>query len=71
MVDGHISTANLGEFKIPTSYGCPQVNHRPDRESHGAAPFKDKAIADAIGVRLFELPLTAEKIYWALKQTQD
>jgi CO/xanthine dehydrogenase Mo-binding subunit len=24
------------------------------------------AIADACGVRLFDLPLSAEKIYWAL-----
>jgi CO/xanthine dehydrogenase Mo-binding subunit len=26
------------------------------------------AIADACGVRLFELPLSAEKIYWALQR---
>jgi len=26
------------------------------------------AIADAVGVRLFELPLSAEKLYWALKK---
>jgi CO/xanthine dehydrogenase Mo-binding subunit len=26
------------------------------------------AIADACGVRMFELPLSAEKIYWAMNQ---
>ena len=25
------------------------------------------AVADATGVRLFDLPLTSEKVYWALK----
>ena len=29
------------------------------------------AIADATGVRLFELPLSAERIYWALYGTQS
>ena len=27
-----------------------------------------QAVADAVGARLFELPITAEKIYHALKQ---
>jgi xanthine dehydrogenase molybdenum-binding subunit len=28
------------------------------------------AVADAVGVRIFELPLTAEKIYRALKEKE-
>jgi CO/xanthine dehydrogenase Mo-binding subunit len=54
------------------------------RTDGGVAPFESKAIgefannsppaaianaiADAVGVRLFELPITAEKIYHALKE---
>jgi CO/xanthine dehydrogenase Mo-binding subunit len=25
------------------------------------------AVADAVGVRIFDLPITAEKIYWSLR----
>ncbi len=54
------------------------------RSGGGLAPFEAKAIgefannsppaavanalADAVGARLFELPITAEKIYHALKE---
>ena len=29
------------------------------------------AIADAVGVRFFDLPITAEKLYWALKLKKE
>jgi hypothetical protein len=28
------------------------------------------AVADAVGVRFFELPLTAERVYWKLRDGQ-
>ena len=62
------------------------VENRISREPHRTMPFGGKAIAenpnvpklaaianaiaDACGVRLFELPLTAEKIYWALRNKE-
>ena len=53
------------------------------RSGGGLAPYEAKgigelannsppaanAVADAVGVRVFELPITAEKIHHALKET--
>ncbi len=33
------------------------------------SPTAANAVADAVGVRVFELPITAEKIHHALKET--
>jgi CO/xanthine dehydrogenase Mo-binding subunit len=82
IVDGRISTLNLGEFKIPTTQDIPKLTTLLMEGATGPTPFQGKAVAeipnvptaaaianavaDATGVRLFELPLTAEKIYWSL-----
>ena len=84
MVDGKIATANLGEAKLPCICDIPPLKTVLVESPTGPTPFGGKqiaenpnvptaaaianAIADACGVRLFELPLTAEKIYWALNQ---
>lgn len=84
MVDGKIATFNLGEFKIPTAPDVPKLTTLLLESPTGPVPFQGKAIAeipnvptaaavanaiaDAVGVRLFDLPLTAEKIYAALNQ---
>ncbi len=86
MADGHVSTANLGEFKIPTTMEIPNLNTVLLESATGPAPFHGKAIAeipnaptaaaianavaDAVGIRLFELPLTAERVYKSLKQVE-
>ncbi len=82
LVDGKMATANLGEFKIATAADVPQLTTVLMESSTGPSPFQGKAIAeipnvptaaalanaiaDAVGVRLFDLPLTSEKIYAAL-----
>jgi CO/xanthine dehydrogenase Mo-binding subunit len=83
IVDGRIATLNLGEFKIPTAQDIPKLTTVLLQGATGPVPFEGKAVAeipnvptaaaianavaDAVGVRLFELPLTAERIYWELK----
>src|SRR5215470_758659 len=86
LVDGKMATANLGEFKIPTAADVPKLTTHLMESPTGPVPFQGKAIAeipnvptaaaianaieDAVGVRLFDLPLTAEKIYTALNKKE-
>ena len=85
LVDGKIATMNLGEFKIPTAADVPKLTTLLMESPTGPVPFQGKAIAeipnvptaaavanaiaDAVGVRIFDLPLTSEKIYAALHNT--
>ncbi len=80
--DGRITTAHLGDFKIPTSADTPPLRTVLLEPVDGPVPFQGKAIGeipnvptaaaivnavhDAVGVRLYELPATAEKIVAAL-----
>jgi CO/xanthine dehydrogenase Mo-binding subunit len=82
MIDGKIVTLTLGESKLPSIADIPRLETVLVESPTGPTPFGGKAIAenpnvptaaaianavaDAIGVRLFELPITAEKIYHAL-----
>jgi CO/xanthine dehydrogenase Mo-binding subunit len=82
LVDGKMATANLGEFKLPTVADVPKLTTVLMEDATGPTPFQGKAIAeipnvptapaianaieDAVGVRLYDLPLTSEKIYKAL-----
>jgi len=84
MVDGKIATLTLGESKLPCIADVPRLKTVLVESPTGPTPFGGKAIAenpnvptaaaianaiaDACGVRLFELPLTAEKIYWAMNR---
>jgi CO/xanthine dehydrogenase Mo-binding subunit len=79
MIDGKIATVNLGEFKIPNAADVPELTTLLMESPTGPAPYEGKAIAeipnvptaaaianaiaDAVGVRLFDLPLTSEKVY--------
>jgi CO/xanthine dehydrogenase Mo-binding subunit len=81
--DGRIITLTLGEAKLPCIADIPALKTVLIESPTGPTPFAGKsiaenpnaptaaaianAIADACGVRLFELPLTAEKIYRALQ----
>ncbi|NIO11506.1 MAG: molybdopterin-dependent oxidoreductase [Deltaproteobacteria bacterium] len=87
LADGHVTTANLGEFKIPTPREIPDLTTVLLESPTGPTPYHGKAIAeipnaptaaaianavaDAIGIRLFELPLTAERVYKSLKQINE
>jgi len=84
MEGGQVTNANLGSYKLPTAADIPELETVLVRSSGGVGPYGAKAIgelannsppaaianavADAVGVRLFELPITAEKIYHALKE---
>ncbi len=83
MVDGKITTLTLGEAKLPCIKDVPPLRTALIETPTGPTPFAGKAIAenpnvptaaaianaiaDAVGVRIYELPLSAEKIYWAMK----
>jgi len=84
IVDGKIVTLTLGESKLPCIADVPPLKTVLVESPTGPTPFGGKAIAenpnvptaaaianaiaDACGVRLFDLPLTAEKIYWAMNR---
>ena len=87
MIDGKIATLTLGESKLPCIADVPPLKTVLVESPTGPTPFGGKAIAenpnvptaaaianaiaDACGVRLFELPLTAEKIYWAMNRKNE
>jgi CO/xanthine dehydrogenase Mo-binding subunit len=81
--DGRISTLSLGDYKLPVIADAPPLTTVILEDPAGPGPFEAKAIGemsispvpaaianaifDACGVRLTELPLTAENIYFALQ----
>jgi CO/xanthine dehydrogenase Mo-binding subunit len=82
LIDGKMATANLGEFKMATIADVPKLTTVLMQDATGPTPFQGKAIAeipnvptaaaianavyDAVGVRLYDLPLTSEKVHGAL-----
>jgi len=83
MEGGRIANAHLGEYKLPTICDVPPLETVLVHSGGGTGPFEAKAIgemannsppaaianavADAVGARLFELPITAERVLAALK----
>jgi len=81
--DGRVEVANFGEYKIPTARDIPPLKTVIVPSDSGVGPYKVKgigenpispvapaianAIEDAVGVRIKDLPITAEKIYRALR----
>jgi CO/xanthine dehydrogenase Mo-binding subunit len=84
MDGGKVTNNNLGDYKLPSVKDIPELKTVLVKTTGGVGPLDSKpigefanngppaaianAIADAVGVRLFELPLKAEKIYQALKR---
>ena len=80
---GRIQNANLAEYKIPTALDVPNIECMivESNEPHGPFGAKEvgegaimptipailNAVYDAIGERIWELPLTPERVYLALK----
>jgi CO/xanthine dehydrogenase Mo-binding subunit len=80
--EGRIINGNLGEYKLPTVADLPPLETVLIHTSGGTGPYEAKAIgelannatpaaianavADATGGRLFELPITAQRVYTAL-----
>jgi CO/xanthine dehydrogenase Mo-binding subunit len=76
--DGAVITAHLGDYKLPTVMDIPELETVLLPGGSGAAPFSTTAIGemsnvalpasitnavfDAVGVRLVELPVSAEKV---------
>jgi CO/xanthine dehydrogenase Mo-binding subunit len=76
--DGAVITAHLGDYKLPTVMDIPELETVLLPGGGGAAPFSTtsigemsnvalpaaitNAVFDAVGVRLLELPVSAEKV---------
>ncbi len=84
--NGRILTANLGDYKIPCMRDVPPLKTVLVEDPAGPGPFAAKqigenaiiatagavanALDDAVGVRISDLPLTEEKIYFALESAR-
>jgi CO/xanthine dehydrogenase Mo-binding subunit len=80
--EGRMANASLADYKIPTSLDLPEIDPLFIEIEDPAGPYGSKglgeivmvpvigavanAAADAAGVRITDLPLTAEKIYQAM-----
>ncbi len=80
---GHVLNGNLGDYKMPTIADVPPLETVLVHTADGTGPYEAKAIgelannataaaianavADATGCQLFELPITAERVYVALR----
>ena len=84
--EGRISTLSLGDYKIPTMPDIPQLETVLLEPGPGPAPFQSRgigessnvpvagaianAVYDAAGVRILDLPITAEKVLRALQEKE-
>jgi CO/xanthine dehydrogenase Mo-binding subunit len=80
--DGRVSTLNFGDYKMPTVRDLPQLETVLLPSEQGAGPYNIRgigehsciavapaiinAVEDACGVRIRNLPVTAEKVYQGL-----
>ena len=74
---------HLGDYKLPNIQDVPKLQTVLAAEPFGSTPYLGRgigeisncptagaianAVYDAVGIRLFELPLTAEKVLHAMK----
>jgi CO/xanthine dehydrogenase Mo-binding subunit len=84
--EGRLVTPSLSEYLMPTAMDMPKVECIILESRSGVGPFGAKgigepamtpvapaianAVADAIGVRVFELPITPERVVNALKEAR-
>ncbi len=82
---GKVLTTNMGDYRIPCTRDVPPLQTVLIQDPSGPGPFAAKqigengiiatapavanALDDAVGARITELPLTAEKVYDALKRS--
>jgi CO/xanthine dehydrogenase Mo-binding subunit len=80
--EGRVTTVSLGDYKIPTMQDIPALHTVILASESGPGPYNAKgigenpigpvapaianAVADAVGIRIKDLPITAEKVYRAL-----
>ena len=82
--DGKVTTANFGDYKIPTIRDIPELKTLLSETKRGPGPYHSMAIgetaniptagaianavADAVGVRITSLPITSAKVFEALNR---
>ena len=82
--DGHISNLSFGDYKIPTAADIPTMETVLIQGDVGPAPYESKgigessnipvagaianAVFDAVGVRITDLPVTADKVLSKLQE---
>jgi CO/xanthine dehydrogenase Mo-binding subunit len=87
VVDGQPRAINLGEYKIPCSADIPDLRVELIQEHDGPGPFGAKgvgeisalpaaaavanAVDNAVGVRLLQLPITAERVRAGLRRADQ
>ena len=85
--EGLPTTLHLGDFKLPNIQDVPELDTVLLKRPEGSAPFQARAIGevsnvptgaaianaiyDAIGVPLFELPATSERVYRLLQEASQ
>jgi 4-hydroxybenzoyl-CoA reductase subunit alpha len=85
--NGKIMNANMGEYRLPTALDMPRVHSGLIDSYEPAGPWGVKevgegstnptmgcfanAIYDAMGVRVYSLPLTYEKVWRAMKEKSE
>ena len=83
LTEGQVETLGLHDYKIPTIQDVPRLQNLLITDGQGPGPYGAKAagelgnlpitaaianaVFDAIGIRFDTLPITAEKVYQALK----
>jgi CO/xanthine dehydrogenase Mo-binding subunit len=81
--DGRVTSAHLGEYKLPTIADAPPLTTALVPSGEGPGPYQAKpigegpncpiapaianAVFDACGVRVTDLPITAEKVWRGLR----
>jgi putative selenate reductase molybdopterin-binding subunit len=84
LVDGRVVASHLGEYKLPSHADIPPLLTELIGSDDGPGPFSAKAIGessniltaaaianavfDACGVRITDLPITAERVFAGLRQ---
>ncbi|MCB0385509.1 MAG: molybdopterin-dependent oxidoreductase [Bdellovibrionales bacterium] len=84
--NGAVQNSSLLEYKIPSPFEQPEIVIVPGSGDESEGPFGAKevgegalapfnpsvanAIFDAVGVRLFSLPITPEKVLQAIRERQ-
>jgi xanthine dehydrogenase molybdenum-binding subunit len=87
MLDGRVTSTSFADYKFPNIADIPEMQAITRESEGGVGPFNIKgigenplspvapaianAIADAVGVRIRDLPLSAEKVYSALNKLSN
>ena len=81
---GRVTTANLGDYKIPNINDIPQLKTAILQSNAGSGPYSSmsigetaviptaaaiaNAVDDAVGIRIKSLPITSEKVLRAIRE---